>query len=208
MEIKSLIQQAQDLICTCPNVAEQSGQDSTKHDEPTKKWCEQVAEWTNTLHDHKIHVKAIHEALGAVYQSLLHLDEQTETWQKIERYKKILQDQASIHSGKLKWEDVYMEVIDNETIEIKINGLIDEKKYHELGFGDERCLEKKPIILWEKFLRLAEKPKRRIFDCSKKDVQRIRNRLKKHFRINDNPINPYISTRKWSCKFHFIDQRR
>ncbi len=74
--------------------------------------------------------------------------------------------------------------------------------------GELRFLEEKLIIHSEKFLRLTEKPKLRIFDCSKKDVQRIRNRLKKHFRINDNPINPYISTRKWSCKFHFIDQRR
>ena len=72
MEIKSLIQQAQDLINTCPDMPEQSGQDSSKHDESAKQWCEEVAKWTNTLCGHDNYGPKVRTLMNRNIEALKH----------------------------------------------------------------------------------------------------------------------------------------
>jgi len=110
-----------------------------------------------------------------------------------------------------KWEDVTIEIKDDETVIIKVKNKSFEKKYGELDFADGRTSNKRPNKLWEVWLSLAIKKSFRdsveSIEYNKKDIQRIRRLLQRVFGIEDNPIHPYLKRIGWRCKFDFIDRR-
>lgn len=107
------------------------------------------------------------------------------------------------------WDKVIVEVVDDETIKYKLgNGQWCRKNYTELGFIDNRT--KLPNKLWDIFLSLATtkatmklaRPR-----ITPKDIDRIREILRKFFGIRYLPITYDREAKKYCCNFSFYDPR-
>jgi hypothetical protein len=111
--------------------------------------------------------------------------------------------------GATKWDEVSMEVVDDDTIKIKVGAMQWRKlTYVELGFKDERT--GMPNKLWGILLSLADQ-NRRVVNTPKitpKDIQRLRNTLRSVFGLTGMPIKRYDQTdRRYPCHFRFTDPR-
>lgn len=112
-------------------------------------------------------------------------------------------------NGKAEhWQQIVIEVVDDNTIKYKANGKKWERaNYTELGFLDKRKhLANK---LWLKFLSLATKnrPVSSLPKIVPKDIDRIRKELRKFFGLQEIPIRYDKKNKKYSCNFRFYDER-
>jgi len=120
-------------------------------------------------------------------------------------------DKTHLGSAKIKadnWEQVTIEVVDNDTIKYKVN----DKKWEranctELGFLDRR--KHLPNNLWPRFLSLAEqtRPMPNPPNIKPKDIDRIRSTLRNFFGLQKIPIQYDSKNKKYSCMFKFYDKR-
>jgi hypothetical protein len=111
--------------------------------------------------------------------------------------------------GATKWSDILIEVVDDDTVKVKI-GADQWRKltYVELGFKDER--HARANKLWVIFLSLAEQNRRTISGpkITPKDIQRLRNTLRSAFGLQGMPIRRYDrATKRYPCCFRFTDPR-
>jgi len=120
-------------------------------------------------------------------------------------------DKTHLGSAKIKadnWEQVTIEVVDDDTIKYKVNDKKWERaNYTELGFLDRR--KHLPNNLWPKFLSLAERirPMPNPPNIKPKDIDRIRSTLRNFFCLQKIPIQYDSKNQKYSCMFKFYDNR-
>ncbi len=111
--------------------------------------------------------------------------------------------------GATKWEEITIEVIDDDTIKCKAGAENWQRYgYFELGFRDER--KTLPNKLWSIFLSLAEQnqPSVNSQKITPKDIQRIRKTLREAFGLQGMPIKRYDeNAKRYPCKFKFVDPR-
>ena len=107
------------------------------------------------------------------------------------------------------WNQLSIEVIDNETIKYKVgDDGWERRNYTELGFMDKR--RRLPNKLWRIFLYLATpngELRRDIPIIKPKDIDRIRKTLRQFFKLQDSPIKYDSGARKYCCEFGFDDLR-
>lgn len=109
------------------------------------------------------------------------------------------------------WEQISIEVVDNDTIAYKVGDSTWKRvNYAKFGFMDKR--KGLPNQLWPQFLGLAR-------HCSggyvhlntpdniSKDMDRIRNTLRKFFGLQEIPIKYNKRVQAYHVKFHFADKR-
>jgi hypothetical protein len=108
-----------------------------------------------------------------------------------------------------KWEDISIEVVDDQTLKYKVGaGNWQRADYTEFGFRDQR--KTLPNKLWSKFLSLARQNRVNVNSpkITPKDIQRIRQILRKTFGLRGMPIKRYDkNTQKYLCEFEFVDPR-
>jgi len=120
-------------------------------------------------------------------------------------------DKTHLGSAKIKadnWEQVTIEVVDDDTIKYKVNDKKWERaNYTELGFLDRR--KHLPNNLWPRFLSLAERirPMSNPPNIKPKDIDRIRSTLRNFFGLQKIPIQYDSKNQKYSCMFKFYDNR-
>jgi hypothetical protein len=116
---------------------------------------------------------------------------------------------AMLIEGAAKWGEIFVEVVDDSTVKAKIGtGQWRKLTFVELGFKDERTgLANK---LWGIFLSLAEQNRRTINPpkITPKDIQRLRNTLRRAFGLPGMPIRRYDrAIKRYPCCFRFTDPR-
>jgi hypothetical protein len=115
----------------------------------------------------------------------------------------------------LQWSETSLNIVDNETIEIKARGLVEKYSFPELGFKDKRS-DDKPINIWHTLLVFGHQEGVITWkSCNslkndkmlKKDVSRIGKKLKDFMGIDESPFHKYHSSRGYKTKFRFHDKR-
>jgi len=106
------------------------------------------------------------------------------------------------------WESVIIRVISGDTIDIRAGGRpIGIKHYRELGFDDRKTGGSDP--LWGLLMYLAKVNGQRSNDEMyekeaaplKKNMSRLRARLKTGFGIADDPFHPYSKSGSFRTRF-------
>jgi uncharacterized protein (DUF4415 family) len=117
-------------------------------------------------------------------------------------------DKSDIKPKAETWEQITIEIVDNDTIKYKANG----KKWEranctQLGFLDKR--KHLPNTLWPKFLSLAvqNKPKQNHPHITNKNIDNIRETLRGFFGLQEIPIKYDRKNKKFCCIFSFYDNR-
>lgn len=107
------------------------------------------------------------------------------------------------------WSQIAVEVVDGDTIKYKVNNKKWERaNYTELGFLDKR--KNRANKLWPIFLGLASKNLPSNINrpiMKSKDIDRIRDTLRRFFGIKYLPIKYYRRSKEYRCNFKFNDPR-
>ena len=106
------------------------------------------------------------------------------------------------------WDNIRMEVIDDDAIKYNAGEGWVRVHYAELGFIDRR--RALPNKLWPIFRSLADRrmaPPASGPWINRKDIQRIRNTLRAYFGLQDNPIDYNRNETRYECRFSFTDDR-
>ena len=119
------------------------------------------------------------------------------------------EDQGRPQARANSWKEVAIEVIDKDTIKYKVrDGRWIRTNYTELGFLDKR--KNQDNKLWPIFLGLATKnlpPNINKPGMKSKDIDRIRDTLRKFFSIKSRPIEYDKRAKEYRCNFNFNDPR-
>ena len=117
----------------------------------------------------------------------------------------------AIEAGVTKWEEISIEIIDEDTVRYKIGANSWKKAiYADLGFIDRR--KGLPDQLWPMFKEMAKNCSGgyitiRTLSNISKDMDRIRSTLRVFFGLNEIPIKYDKKALAYQVKFHFADKR-
>ena len=175
------------------------------------------AEWDSFNDYIPLQSKLLDVGCGAGYNIKKAKEESVERELSKEKVEKELEPIARFPSPKnLKWEEVNVTFVSNETLEIRARGIIKKYNFAQLGFQDSRKVDS-PNTLWRllkdyfasEYLEIAWERSNLPLDLMKnmqKRVSRLRKHLKEIMGIEEDPFSPYREVRAYSPKFSIRDQ--
>lgn len=114
--------------------------------------------------------------------------------------------------GGLRWEEVKIEFVSNDSIKVTGRGVSKRYLFVEIGFRDGRRGDR-PIPLWSTFQKLAEQDgaikwnlwRATTSRATSKAMSRIRKLLQEFMGIEDDPFRPYEERKSYVTKFELRD---
>jgi hypothetical protein len=115
-------------------------------------------------------------------------------------------DPGTAAQGIRAWEDIEIEFLSDERLQVRVGGTIETCNYGEWGFVDRR--NGKPNHGWILLRHLAETGGTlkdaaalcKEWPAAEKDIQRVRQALRKRFLLDDNPL-PFIPGIGYQARF-------